>query len=408
MKYTFCVAASLVASISAASDPQSAQECQTIYQDHYDEPSSTPESRCQALVQLSKCAGGFPSNDAIASILISKQSRFCETFWDKLDAPSVRVTKDNMLMTVDDAKDIEFHRHRRETVNVFTMDNNIAKLLASVDKMKETLDEKMDDIDTKLEANTKATEDAIAKAVENLQQDQQDSQDSMTAALDSFKSQINGKLDTQATAMLKQSKDMNTALTKQSKDIDTALDDLKDEVDVSSAQLSKQLKANVTSLSSAISDPKKYMWSGGAKSTSNGGGWADFTLDRVEYDTARPYFFKQSNTRFKALRTGLYTIKWNYMHYTHDNCYRRGRIYINGETVVPDTHQHLYHWQEARLAVTWTIKAGQEFWLQAKTDCGNPHRWHGGSTWNGAYNRVQVFYEGQIDTKACTSNQGLC
>ena len=64
-------------------------------------------------------------------------------------------------LTVDNAKNVEFHRHRRETVNVFTMDENIAKLLASMDAMKTTLDEKMVEIDTKLDANTVATQDAL-------------------------------------------------------------------------------------------------------------------------------------------------------------------------------------------------------------------------------------------------------
>jgi len=419
MRTVFCVAATLVASV-AASEPQNAQECREIYQKHSDELSSNAESKCEALVELSKCAGAFPTEDETEKTLISKQSKFCETFWDKLDAPSVRVAKDNMLMTVDDSKDIEFHRHRRETVNVFTMNNNIAQLLASVDLMKKTLDNKMDEIDTKLDANTKATEDTITKAVASLQKDQQDSQTSMSDSLNSFKGQIKGDLSKQATAMekqstdmtnamSKQSKDMNDTLTKQSQTVDTAIDDLKDDVDASSAQLSKQLKGNVTSLTSAIADPIKHMWSGGAKSARYGG-WQDFVLDRVEFDTAAPYFKKSSNTRFQALKDGLYSIRWNYRSYTHNTCYRQANIFVNDVKVVPDTHSYLYHWQEHVVQVTWPIKAGQVFYMRAYTHCGNPHAWEHGNTWRNAYNRVQVFYEGQInlDKKSCTSNQGLC
>jgi len=314
-----------------------------------------------------------------------------------LESPSVRVAKDNMVLTVDNAKNVEFHRHRRETVNVFTMDENIAKLLASMDAMKTTLDEKMVEIDTKLDANTVATQDA----------------------LNVFKDQVNGDLAKQATAMEKQSTDMatamekqstdmDTALTKQSQTVDTAIDDLKDDVDASSTQLSKQLKGNVTSLTAAIADPVKHMWSGGAKGTSRGGGWADFVLDRVEFDTAAPYFKKQSNTKFQALKDGLYSIRWNYRSYSHDNCYRQARIYVNGKTIIPDTHSYMYHWQEHTVQVTWPIKSGEVFYMQAYTHCGNPYRWAGGGSWRDAYNRVQVIYEGQINKKACTSNEDLC
>jgi len=292
---------------------------------------------------------------------------------------------------------------------VFTMNDNIAKLLASVDLMKKTLDNKMDEIDTKLDTNTKATEDTIAKAVASLQQDQQDSQTSMSDALNSFKGQINGDLSKQATAMSKQSADMTTALTKQSQTVDTAIDDLKDYVDASTAQLSKQLTGNVTSLAGAIANPTKHMWSGGAKSYARNGQWNDFQLDRVEYDTAAPYFKKASNTRFQALKDGLYSIRWNYRSYTSSTCWRHAQIFVNGVTVIPYTHTYFHHWIEHNVQVTWPIKAGQVFYMRAITSCNsNPYAWEGGSNWKDAINRVQVFYEGQIDTKACSSNQGLC
>merc|ERR1712166_595536 len=171
-----------------------------------------------------------------------------------------------------------------------------------------------------------------------LKKDQKDSEDAMTITLNSFKGKISGDLAKQS-----------DALDQQTKDVDKAIDDLKDDVENAATKLSKQLKGNVTALSTKVTTmqadvttPKIHMWGGGAVRTSHGGGWADFVLDRVEYDTAKPYFQKDSNTKFKALKTGLFTIKWNYMHYTHNRCNRLAEMYVNGVRVIYEYNSGYY------------------------------------------------------------------
>merc|ERR1712166_1307886 len=210
-----------------------------------------------------------------------------------------------------------------------------------------------------------------------LKKDQKDSEDAMTITLNSFKGKISGDLAKQS-----------DALDQQTKDVDKAIDDLKDDVENAATKLSKQLKGNVTALSTKVTTmqadvttPKIHMWSGGSKGSSHGGGWAEFVLDRVEYDTAKPYFQKDSNNRFKALKTGLFTIKWNYMHYTHDNCNRFAEVYVNNRPIIYE-YSNQQHWNKRYIEVTWRIKAGEQFWMTAKTSCGNPYRWYQGTKWD--------------------------
>ena len=49
----------------------------------------------------------------------------------------------------------------------------------------------------------------------------------------------------------------------------------------------------------------KHIWLGGC--TSSGGGcWRDQCMNGVELDTARPKFFKRTNTRMRAIVTGFF------------------------------------------------------------------------------------------------------
>ena len=49
----------------------------------------------------------------------------------------------------------------------------------------------------------------------------------------------------------------------------------------------------------------KHVWLGGCRSYSHGC-WYDLCLNGVELDTSRPYFFKRTNTRMRALVTGFF------------------------------------------------------------------------------------------------------
>merc|ERR1712046_29280 len=109
-------------------------------------------------------------------------------------------------------------------------------------------------------------------------------------------------------------------------------------------------------ISSSVTDRKIHMWSGGARSHNRGSGWHDFILDRVEYDTAKPYFQKKSNTRFRALRDGLYRYKIQYMSHANSRCWSHHQFYVAGQAVSGSTHKYVYSWRDMTYDVTWHIK----------------------------------------------------
>lgn len=413
----FLVLATVIAAVSAAAAPENAQECKDNYDAAFNDFDSTPESRCAALVVLSKCLGGFPKDEELEKILVSEHSERCEKFWGKLEAPSMRVVRGDMVMTVDDAQNIEFHRHRRESINVFTMNENIDKIFATLDAMNQTLQELKERImsnEEKMEANKVAQKEALTAS--EVAQDEalkaavtliEEDQTKLRSSLETMKSENADALSTMKEAVDKERDDLDTKLSKELDDAVDSISTLTASVNKGFSDAGKSLATTNDKLQKHITAPTRYMWSGGALHHSHGNGYAEFPLDRIEYDAGKPYFEKSTGTRFKVLKDGLYTITWHYMHYTHNTCYRQGRIFINGQAVRQATHQYLYHWQEVYLKLTWPVKAGQQIWMDAKTDCGNPYRWHGGGSWNGAYNRVQVIYEGALNT-ACASNQKLC
>jgi hypothetical protein len=398
----FLVVMAAFAAAHAASQPESAQECKDVYDAEFNNPASTPESRCQALVEFSKCIGEFPADEELEKVLVSEQSQFCEQFWGKLQAPTIRVVRDNMVLTVDDAQDIEFHRHRRETINVFVMNQNIDKLFQAVADLDSKLGTKVDELNAKIDANKIAHDDALSTEVEKLVTAQHELSDYINMTLDSMKEETTQALDDMAAKVTQTTTDLDAKMTKELDEAEKSLTQLSDAVDKNLEEVEKDLDTSVKALQEKITNPTKYMWSGGSNDHSRGNGWTDFTLNRVEYDAAEPYFKKESNTRFKALKDGLFRIKWNFMHHGNNWCWRHAQIMVNNRNIVPSTHQWGHTWKENTLEVTWPIKANQLFWFKAYCSCGDPYRWHAG--W---YNRVQITYEGQMREK-CTSNQNLC
>ena len=63
----------------------------------------------------------------------------------------------------------------------------------------------------------------------------------------------------------------------------------------------------------------KHVWLGGCRATSYGC-WQDMCLSGVELDTARPFFFKRTNTRMRAIVTGFFRMNFwviNDRNYAH-------------------------------------------------------------------------------------------
>merc|ERR1712166_1303702 len=200
----------LVASVNA--EVTSASDCQNDYYGvltNFDVPLSTAQ-KCEALVVFSKCLGQFPADDAKEQVLFEKNSEVCAPYWDNVEAPSVRTARDNMQLSVDNAKEIEFFRHRRQSISVFKMDEKITGLLDTVDVLKQQL------VDQKQESEDRAA--ATAKDLQDLEKKLSDAEEALEDSVDDLSDKVDqAKSDT--TAALNQAKsDTDAALEKSKKD----------------------------------------------------------------------------------------------------------------------------------------------------------------------------------------------
>jgi len=219
MKFSKMVATptlALVASVNA--EVTSAEDCQMDYYRETVDLSLTTREKCEALVVFSKCLGQFPADDAKEAVLFQKNSETCAPYWDTVESPSVRVARDNMQLSVDNAKDIEFFRHRRQSISVFKMEEKITGLLDTVEDLKDQLADQK-----------KESEESAAATLKVLQ----DKLDAKSEELDEKSSELERKsseLETQLTKGLDTAK---KALDAQVQDLDDKLDDLEDKVDKS-------------------------------------------------------------------------------------------------------------------------------------------------------------------------------
>ena len=198
-------------------------------------------------------------------------------------------------MTVDDAKDVKFFRHRREEISVFAMNAQITALMTEVAGVKSMVAKTKTDIDTKVAADLKKIEDATSQSLKDVT-------NKVATDIGAVKTDVAGKLTTAAASTATSIKNAatNTAAALKSA---AAASDLK------LAAMKKVVDAAPTtaSVASAVANPPVHMWSGGPKAHNRGSGWADYDMSRVDYDTAAPYFQKISNTRFRALQDGLFS-----------------------------------------------------------------------------------------------------
>jgi len=251
MKTSLCVVATaLVASVNAK-DPQNAGDCKVTYDQELwslgASSASDANSICEALVRFSKCLGQFPPDKDMEYLMITQEKEdFCAKQFEAKEPPSVRTARESLLLTVDDTKKIEFHRHRRETIDVFQMNANVntltdtvALLAKKIDQMTGTLTDTVTEIDGKLEKSAQDTKDALDAAT-----------DTQGKALDGLRGdmgQLETKVDNSVSATNKQLDDVKTATDKQ-------LDNAKTATDKQLADAKKESKANMDALAKKIGE----------------------------------------------------------------------------------------------------------------------------------------------------------
>ena len=229
-------------------------------------------------------------------------------------------------MSVDDAKQVTFFRHRREEVSVFKMNEQISALEAQVAKIAQLTDGKLALAKKVSDADAAATKTQLAADIAQLKKD------NAAAALD------------QKTKLQAVQTGVANDITKAASITDGKLALAKKVSDAAAAATKTQLAAVAKQ---SLEPAPVHMWSGSPKNHARGSGWSDFTYDRVDFDTAAPYFKKLSNTRFQALQSGYFHFSLDSMAHTGGRGQKHFQFYVNNKHINGNTHFYTYGWYVA-------------------------------------------------------------
>jgi len=177
-----------------AAVPESVNDCRVDHHNANKDVTAGLPERCQFLVDFSKCLSQFPESEEMLKEMqdTTKNLANCESVWKTVAGPEIRVARGDLSMTVDEAKDIKFYRHRRDELSVFDMNNTITDLFAIIADLQKQLDNKasasvVDDVDTKIAALTKSVDDSntdISDAMEKLSSEIKDEVDEVKSEVD--------------------------------------------------------------------------------------------------------------------------------------------------------------------------------------------------------------------------------
>jgi len=214
---------------------------------------------------------------------------------------------------------------------------------------------------------------AVTDSLNELTASVDDQFTAAAAAQNAAQNAMTATLTTAANSMAARMADMSASNTRQ---ISTSVAASVSRGTALQASLTRALAGvNSTMIASVASkaDEDKHMWLGGC--SGSGGCWSDRCLDRVELDTARPKFYKRTNTRMRAIATGFFRMNmWeiNSRNWAHLS------VYVNGQRKTM-TYMHTYYgwWKDTHQDHTHYIPAGQDFWFQT---CGGAHGWGSGNS----------------------------
>jgi hypothetical protein len=233
-----------------------------------------------------------------------------------------------------------------------------------------------------------ATNDATARmydAMNLMGRDNQIAMNGLQSTIDAAMLDLNNQMASQSAAMsaaIASSNDqMSTRMVAQTSTVASQVASVATQLSAaSSAAISRSasdaatttaaVRAMNVSLTAAMANKAsedKHFWLGGCASH-NHGCWQDFCLSRVEVDKARPYFYKRTNTRMRALVAGMFRMQAYFMgtrNWLHVS------VIINGQRK-RQTYQHTGRgwWKSDYSDHTFYIAAGQDFWFQG---CGHYH-----------------------------------
>jgi len=202
LKSTAAVA--LLFYVGAAEAAAAGKVCEDAF-DNLIKDASTQEAKCSALQVYSKCLGALPAENAKEHEprLVSFQHAIdCSGLDFDVVAPKMRATKDaELAFTVEHEKGAMFYRHRREEVNVFTMNSDISQLKTD-----------MEAFETKVSTDAAAAKEeqdaAVAAATTKLNEDFA----ALKTELETAQSALDTKLTTAQSALDTKLTNANTKL----------------------------------------------------------------------------------------------------------------------------------------------------------------------------------------------------
>jgi hypothetical protein len=256
------------------------------------------------------------------------------------------------------------NRMIRQTTDVTNIDAQVAGITYNATV---AATERMYNAMTQMNRDNQAAQAAVANqinaAVANLNAQMATQSAARAAAMASNAMSLNRAMDAQASSVASQMASVPSALSANEAAIISRSA-------VAATATMTQLRSINASLTLAMANKaseEKHFWLGGC-ANHNHGCWQDFCLSRVEIDKARPYFYKRSNTRMRALVAGMFRMQSyfmgtrNWMHVS---------VYINGQRM-RNVHQHTGRgwWKSDYSDHTFYIAANQDFWFQG---CGHFH-----------------------------------
>jgi len=398
----FAIPAALAVALAlagTASAANSAADCKVDY-DAAVWAASTKKAKCTVLVAYSKCLGEFPRDSTVEMELVTKNEKACEAQWKEVGTPQVRTKRGDLSLSVDDAKDIAFHRHRRETINVFDMNEDLVATKKELAASKVELTAAKKAIADKSAADAKTLEATVAAAIKKLEDSTKTSIDKVNSDAADAQAKFDATIKQVKADAAAQAKQAKADAAAQTKSMEQKLKDSEAKSNKAVATLSTKVdvdvKKSIDDVKKGLADVPVHMWSGYPKNHNRGQNWHNFLLDYEEINTLSPYAQKVSGTHFKVLKNGIYKFEANLMTHTNNRCWAHYQINIGGQWINDATHTYAYSWKQSTFTLEYPVKAGQTIYsrVYAQPNCGNPYVWH-----QGKHSRFQMWYVGQYGSK---------
>ena len=126
--------------------------------------------------------------------------------------------------------------------------------------------------------------------------------------------------------------------------------------------------AGVTTALAGKKDDALHIWIGSCSNNGNGG-WREYCYNRVNVDTARPYFRKENDSRMRTITSGYFRMQFYRM---FQSCnWEHTLLYFDGNH---RRHTHTWtggnsQWRDQDVYLTWPMAANKQSWARAWT-CG--------------------------------------